>query len=124
MSEKKTLTRSEIVRQRRLEQLRKYQQEKQQAEQKAQEPQVTVQRPARTSRPAKRRKSKKNGYRELPPITARGVVNDFAIERRKKSKNRRFNAVFALPRLKIRSVSLPVYRFSPAGPVTFTLTFK
>lgn len=107
MSEKKTLTRSEIVRQRRLEQLRKNQQEERQEEQKMQESQVIEQRSTRTSRPVKKRKPKQSSYRELPPITARGVVNDFAIERHKNLKNRRFNAVFALPRPKIRAISLP-----------------
>ncbi|MGD8405714.1 MAG: FtsQ-type POTRA domain-containing protein [Anaerolineales bacterium] len=47
----------------------------------------------------RRRKQGKSSYRELPPITSRGVVNDFAIERRKKAtKKRRFNAVLSLPR--------------------------
>lgn len=112
MSNKKTLSRSEIVRQRRLEQLRQYQQAKQQAEQKLQEPQpqVVVQREKRTSRPDKKRTpKKKSGYRELPPITARGVVNDFAIERRKKAQKRRFNMVFALPRLQFRALPLPKF---------------
>ncbi len=82
MSEKKTLSRSEIVRQRRRAQ------------------------PQHQPRPKKNR-AKSSGYRELPPITARGVVNDFAIERRKKAGKRRFNAVFSLPRPAVRSLSLP-----------------
>jgi hypothetical protein len=83
MSEKKTLSRSEIVRQRRR---------------------------AQTQRPSRSKKSRaksKGSRRELPPITARGVVNDFAIERRMKAGKRRFNTVFSLPRPAIRSLSLP-----------------
>ena len=85
MSEKKTLSRSEAVRQRR------------QSRTKAQ------------ARPQKRKsRTKRTGsYRELPPITARGVVNDFAIERRKKAGKRRFNAAITLPRPVVRSLSLP-----------------
>jgi cell division protein FtsQ len=96
MSKKKTLSRSEIIRQRRLEKLRKYQ-----------EQQVTEQRQTRIPRPKKKKSRAKSGYRELPPITARGVVNDFAIERRKKTKKRRFNAAISLLRPKIRALSLP-----------------
>ena len=83
MSEKKTLSRSEAVRQRR------------QSRTKAQ------------ARPQKRKSRTKStgSYRELPPITARGVVNDFAIERRKKAGSRRFNATAGA--LRPRTVSLP-----------------
>jgi hypothetical protein len=80
MSKKKTSSRSELVRQRRRSRI--------------QEP-----------RPQKRKSRGKSGYRELPPITARGVVNDFAIERRKKVQKRRFNAAISLPRL--RGLPLP-----------------
>jgi hypothetical protein len=61
------------------------------------------------SRPQKRksRAKGKSSYRELPPITTRGVVNDFAIERRKKVSKRRFNAVLGLSRPKARALSLP-----------------
>jgi len=52
----------------------------------------------------------KSGYRELPPITARGVVNDFAIERHKKAQKRRFNAVISLPRPVARALSFPRIR--------------
>ena len=85
MSEKKTLSRSEIVRQRRRAQT------------------------GHQPRPQKKksRAKSKSGYRELPPITSRGVVNDFAIERRKKAGKRRFNAVFSLPRPTARALSLP-----------------
>jgi len=81
MSEKKSLPRSEAVRQRRQ---------------------------ARTnlqSRPQRKKSRAKSNYRELPPITARGVVNDFAIERRKKAGKRQFNATANV--LRPRSVSLP-----------------
>ena len=111
MSEKKTLTRSEIVRQRRLEQLRQAQQEKLQDQQDAYEqPAPIVQRPARTPRPAKKKPAGKNGNRDLPPITARGVVNDFAIERRKNAQKRRFNMVFSMPRPQVRTLSLPTFQ--------------
>ena len=55
----------------------------------------------------RRRKQGKSSYRELPPITARGVVNDFAIERHKKAKKRRFNATLTLPRPIVRALPLP-----------------
>jgi len=63
--------------------------------------------------PPQKRKSRaksKTGYRELPPITARGVVNDFAIERHKKAKKRRFNAAISLPRPLINALPLPLPR--------------
>jgi len=86
MSEKKTLSRSESVRQRR---------------------RTGTQQ--RSPKPRSRAKSK-TGYRELPPITARGVVNDFAIERRKKAGKRRFNAAFSLPHPTLRALPLPRIR--------------
>jgi len=77
MSEKRSSSRSELVRQRRRVQ-------------------------------TKKRKSKgKVDYRELPPITARGVVNDFAIERHKKAKKRSFNAVLSLPQPIARALPTP-----------------
>lgn len=91
MSESKSPSRSEIVRQRRQEKSRQ----------------------ERDSRPFVSKSKIKSGYRELPPITARGVVNDFAIERRKKAGNRRFNAAISLPRMRglpraeARALSLP-----------------
>ena len=92
MSEKKILSRSEVVRQRRQEQLRQDGQ--------------TQRRP----RPPQRKSRAKSDYRELPPITARGVVNDFAIERRKKAGKRRFNVAISLPSPKARSLPLPRVR--------------
>ena len=85
MSDKKTLSRSEVVRQRRRSR--------------------TGQQP----RPPKKKSwaKGKTSYRELPPITARGVVNDFAIERRKKAGKRRFNAAISLSRPTVRSLPLP-----------------
>jgi cell division protein FtsQ len=91
MSDKKTLSRSEVVRQRR-------------SSRTGQQP-----------RPPKKKSwaKGKTSYRELPPITARGVVNDFAIERRKKAGKRRFNAAISLSRIRglphpsARSLPLP-----------------
>ncbi|MBN1453725.1 MAG: FtsQ-type POTRA domain-containing protein [Anaerolineales bacterium] len=103
MSEKKAFSRSEVVRQRRLEQLRQQQQQEHRQ-------QVSVQRQPRAPRPQKKQSRTKSGYRELPPIIARGVVNDFAVERRKKAGKRRFNAAISLPRPKLRSLSLPRMR--------------
>jgi hypothetical protein len=82
MSKKKTSSRSDLVRQRR--------------RSKTKQP-----------RSQKRKSRGKNSYRELPPITARGVVNDFAIERRKKAQKRRFHAVLSLPRPLARALPLP-----------------
>ena len=64
------------------------------------------------SRPIKRksRASSKTGYRELPPITARGVVNEFGIDRRKKARKRRFNAAISLPRPLLQLLPLPLPR--------------
>jgi len=98
MSENKTISRSEVVRQRRLEQIR--QQQEQQATLQVQPREPRLQK-------KKSRGKSKSGYRELPPITARGVVNDFAIERRKKAGKRRFNAVFSWPHPKVRTLTLP-----------------
>jgi hypothetical protein len=89
MSEKRTPSRSETVRQRR---------------------RTGTQQ--RSSRQKPRAKSK-SGYRELPPITARGVVNDFAIERRKQAGKRRFNAAFSLPHPVLRALPLPRIRINP-----------
>jgi len=93
MSEKKHFSRSEVVRRRRFELNRQLEQEQK------------LQRQPRASRWQKGQTQAKSGYRELPPITSRGVVNDFAIERRKKAGKRRFNAAFSLP--KVRTLALP-----------------
>ncbi len=85
MSEKKTPSRSEIVRQRRRTQAKQL---------------------ARSQKKQSRGK-RKNGNRELPPITTRGVVNEFAVERRKKSGKRRFNAAISMSRPKTRALSMP-----------------
>lgn len=86
MSEKKNISRSEVVRRCRQEVVR------QQPEPRR--PRTFV------------RKPKAAGVnRELPPLTARGVVNDFAIERRKQAGKRRFNAAISLP--STRSLSHP-----------------
>lgn len=86
MSEKSSLSRSESVRQRRHSNMKQ-------------------------PRPQKRKSRAKSNYRELPPITARGVVNDFAIERRKKAGKRRFNAIFSLSRM--QGLPLPAIRALP-----------
>jgi len=104
VSERKVPSRSEVVRKRRFEQTRQLEQEQR------------LQRQPRAPRHQKKQTKAKSGYRELPPITARGVVNDFAIERRKKVGKRRFNAALSLPRLRslpaIRTLSLPQIRIS------------
>lgn len=68
-------------------------------------------------RPVKKqsRASSKSGYRELPPITARGVVNEFALEKRKKAGKRRYNAAFSVPRslLNVLPLPLPSTRIQP-----------
>ena len=84
MSEKRSLSRSESVRQKRRSGTQQ----------------------SRLQKKRSRAKSK-SGYRELPPITARGVVNDFAIERRKKAQKRRFNAVISLPHPVARVLKFP-----------------
>jgi len=87
MSPRKTASRSEAVRQKRRSR-------------------------AKPKRPAKRksRASSKSGYRELPPITARGVVNEYALERRKKAGKRRYNAAFSVPRSLLNVLPLPLPR--------------
>ncbi len=64
------------------------------------------------ARPVKRksRASSKGGYRELPPITARGVVNEFGIDRRKKAGKRRYNAAIGLQRSLAEVLPLPLPR--------------
>lgn len=62
------------------------------------------------SRPVKRksRASSRSSYRELPPITARGVVNEYAIERRKKGGKRRYNTAFSLPQTLLHVLPVPL----------------
>ena len=93
MSERKRPSRSEVVRKRRFEQTKQLEQGQK------------LQRQPRAFRPQKKQTKTKSGYRELPPITTRGVVNDFAIERRKKAGKRRFYAALSLP--KVRTLALP-----------------
>lgn len=97
MSNKKSLSRSELVRQRR--------------RSRTQGP-----------RPQKQNTRGKSSYRELPPITARGVVNDFAIERRKKAQKRRFNAAISLPRL--RGLTRPIARVLPLPLTSIRLGWR
>jgi len=63
-------------------------------------------------RPVKRksRASSKSSYRELPPITARGVVNEYALERRKKAGKRRYNAASSVSRSLLNVLPLPLPR--------------
>jgi len=51
-------------------------------------------------------------HRELPPVTARGVVNEYALDRHKKQNRRMFNmnTGFAIPRIQGR-VALPKIEF-------------
>jgi hypothetical protein len=68
------------------------------------------------SRPVKKtsRASSRSRSRALPPITARGVVNEFAIERRKKAGKRRYTAAFSLPRPLLQMLpSMPRERIRP-----------
>lgn len=73
---------------------------------------VRQKRPSDTkpSRPQKRktRASSKSGYRALPPITTRGVVNEFALERRKKAGKRRYNTAFSVPRSILNVLPMPM----------------
>ncbi|GAB4417574.1 MAG: hypothetical protein Kow002_04050 [Anaerolineales bacterium] len=86
MSERKALTRAERVRQRR---------------RNAPPPKA----------PKKKTASKNASRRNLPPVTARGVVNEYALERHKKQNRRMFNQStgFVMPRLRAHSVSLPSF---------------
>lgn len=88
MSERKSLTRAEQVRQRR-----------KSAPQPKERPQK--QSIGKTDKAAFRR--------ELPPVTARGVVNEYALERHKQKNRRLFNlsTSFALPRTQDGGLSLP-----------------
>jgi hypothetical protein len=63
------------------------------------------------ARPLKRKtRASSKSRRELPPIIARGVVNEFAIERHKKVGKRRYHAAFSLPRSLLNVLPLPLPR--------------
>ncbi len=94
MSEKERYSRAERVRQRRWKQMRQQQEQPPAA-------------PAREPRQPHLFLKKKAAVRDLPPLTARGVVNDFAIQRRKKIGQRRFQAALSLPRPAVRPLTLP-----------------
>lgn len=63
-------------------------------------------------KPKMQRKKKVTGVktfrRDLPPVTARGVVNEYALDRHKKMNRRLFNmsTVFAIPRIR-EGLTLP-----------------
>jgi hypothetical protein len=82
MSEKKPFTRSEQVRQRRRAHIQ------------------------HQPRPPKKMVIGRSNSRELPPITMRGVVNEYAFERYKKTGRRRFNTSYSLPMANPRLLSL------------------
>ncbi|MFZ5910900.1 MAG: cell division protein FtsQ/DivIB [Chloroflexota bacterium] len=94
MNDREKRTRADLVRQRRWEQMRRQQEQ----------PPAPPPRKPREPRPPMK---KKPAVRELPPLTARGVVNDFAIQRRKKVSRRRFHAALTLPRPALRPLALP-----------------
>lgn len=58
----------------------------------------------RRPRPQKKRAA---ASRDLPPITSRGVINDFAIERRKKANRHRFESAFSALLPDAPTLSLP-----------------
>lgn len=84
MSRNKTLTRAEIVRQRR------------QAMQRRRYP--------------KKKKGYSKAFRDLPPITSRGVINDIAVERINKTRRRRFNTTYILPHSLAGDVAFPKFQ--------------
>jgi len=67
-------------------------------------------------RPKLQQKKKATGVkairRDLPPVTARGVVNEYALDRHKKMNRRLFNmnAGFAIPRIR-EGITLPRIEF-------------
>jgi hypothetical protein len=82
MSEKRYLSRSELVRQRRRTQIQ------------------------HQPRPPKKKIGDAKGSRDLPPITMRGVVNEFAYERYKKTGRRHFDTTYQVPFREARSFPL------------------
>jgi len=110
MSEKETRTRADLVRQRRWEQMRRQEEEPPPAP------------PSRKPREPRLPMKKKPAARELPPLTSRGVVNDFALQRRKKAVRRRFDAILSLPRPALRPLALPRFHLRFGWrPLSFTL---
>lgn len=110
MNEKEQRTRADLVRQRRWEQMRRQQEE--------QPPAPPPRKPREPRLPMK----KKPPARELPPLTARGVVNDFALQRRKKTARRRFDALLSLSRPALRPLALPHIHLRPGWRLlSFTL---
>lgn len=107
MNDREKRTRADLVRQRRWEQMRR------------QEEQTPPPRKPRQPRPPMKTKS---ASRELPPLVARGVVNDFALQHRKKNARRRFEALLSLPRPTLRSLALPGVQLRPGWRLlSFTL---
>lgn len=106
MNEKEQRTRADLVRQRRWEQMRRQQEEQ----------------PHRKPRELRLPMKKKPPARELPPLIARGVVNDFALQRRKKTARRRFEALLSLPHPALRPLALPHTHLRPGWRLlSFTL---
>ncbi|GAB4504337.1 MAG: hypothetical protein Fur0043_13310 [Anaerolineales bacterium] len=109
MNDKERRTRADLVRQRRWEQVRRQQEQ----------PPTPSSRKPRQPRPLKKTRPP---VRELPPLTARGVVNDFALQRRKKSARRRFEALFTLLQPAARPLSGPAFQLRPGWRLlSFTL---
>jgi len=101
MSDNSVLTRAELVRKRRQEQDFLL----------SEKPPSPPQKPTRHQR-AKIKQNQTAGSknRSLPPLTARGVVNDFEFERRKNYNQHRFNAVLSLPRPTLLAQDKPLLR--------------
>lgn len=107
MNDREKRSRADLVRQRRWEQMRR------------QEEKLPPSRKPRQSRLPMKTKS---ANRELPPLVARGVVNDFALQHRKKNTRRRFEAFLSLSRPALRPPALPSIRLRPGrGLLLFTL---
>jgi cell division septal protein FtsQ len=87
MSEKRLLSRSELVRKRRRAQIQ------------------------HQPRPPKKKGGEVKGARNLPPITMRGVVNEFTYERYKKAGKRHFDTSYRLPFGETRSFTDVRFRF-------------
>ncbi len=108
MSDREKRSRADLVRQRRWEQMRRQQEQPPAPVRKLRQP-----RPPMKQKPASR---------ELPPLMARGVVNDLAIQHRKKEARRRFEALLSLPHPALRPLSLPRFSLRPGWRLlSFTL---